>query len=149
MSLISGWLELAGRDSSTIPQILRINADDQLQVDVVPTTKRAIEAAAVPSTEADVWTPGLAATAYLDVVFELVNIDGTNDATGVRLGIDYGNDGAASNAYFCFDITLTAGEVGTRLGPYRIWGDDAIRAEADAANDATLHVFIVEEGTAI
>ncbi len=110
--------------------------------------KRPIEAIAIPAAEADVWTPGLAATVYMDVEFELVNVDGTVDATGVWLGIDYGNDGAASDAYFCTNITLTVSEVGTRLGPYRIWGDDAIRAVCALADDAVLHVYILNEGTA-
>jgi hypothetical protein len=113
-----------------------------------PAFKRPVEAIAIPAAEADVWTPGLLVTVYLDVEFELVNVDGTNDATAVWLGIDYGNDGGASDEYFCTNITLTAGEVGTRLGPYRIWGDDAVRAVCALANDAALHVYIVGEGTA-
>jgi hypothetical protein len=108
-------------------------------------TMRVVQGIAVPAAEADVWTPALGATVYLDVEFELVNVDGTNDATA-SVGIDYANDGDASNRYFVRTVNVLAGEVGVRVGPYRIRGDDAIRAVANAASDVELQVYILEEG---
>jgi hypothetical protein len=111
--------------------------------------RRAVEAVAIPAAVADVWTPGLAATVYMDIEMEVVNVDGVNDAVLEDLGIDYGNDGAAIDRYFVREVAMPAGEAGKRFGPYRIWGDDAIMAEANAAGDLELHIYILEEGTAL
>jgi hypothetical protein len=110
--------------------------------------KRPIEAIAITTSLADVWVPALTSAVYLDIELEVVNIDGTNDATLSALGVDYGNDEGAINKSFATSIVIPAGEVGFRIGPYRIWGDDAIMAQASANGDLVLHIYIVEEGVA-
>lgn len=139
-----------GKDSGGAIDPFRTNANMQQQIEVVDGTssqKRVVDPIAVPAAEDDVWTPGLGSTIYLDVEFEFANVDGTNNAE-VSLGIDVGNDGAASNSYWLVDYDLVAKSLPIRLGPYRIGGDDAIRAVAEAANDVVLSVFIIREGTA-
>jgi hypothetical protein len=111
--------------------------------------RRPVEAVAVPAAVADIWAPGLTSSEYMDVVFEVVNVDGTNDAVLEDFGVDYGNDAGAIDRYFGREIAFPAGEVGQHFGPHRIWGDDAIMAEANFANRLEVHVYIVEEGTAL
>jgi hypothetical protein len=137
---------LYGEDGAGAIDRLIVNP---IQVTSVAPDKRPVEAVAIPNAVADIWTPGLANTVYMDVELEVVNVDGANDAVLEDLGIDYGNDGAAINRYFAREVAMPAGEAGKRFGPYRIWGDDAIMAEADAAARLELHIYILEEGTAL
>lgn len=140
---------LLGKDAGGNIDALRTNASQQLEVDISGTESRnPIEGIAVPAALADVWVPGGANTYFYDIMLELVPIDIANNATGVTVGVDYGNDGAAINHYFCRNITVPTSAIGTWLGPRRIWGDDAIMAEATSgANDLELYIHILREGT--
>ncbi|HUW95147.1 MAG TPA: hypothetical protein VMW58_05130 [Anaerolineae bacterium] len=140
---------IIGADAAGNLDTLRTNADHELIVDVDGSTSRnPIEGIAVPAALADIWTPGGANTYFYDIMIELVPIDVANNATGVTVGVDYGNDGAAIDHYFCRNITVNTSVVGTWIGPRRIWGDDAIMAEATSgANDLEAYIHILREGT--
>jgi hypothetical protein len=142
-----------GKDSGANEDPLRTNANQQLQVEVVDGTskqQRVVDPFLIPAVEADVWAPGLANTIYVDFEFELVNMDGTNDATGVDIGIDLGDDGGGTpDFYLLKSAELSAKGVGLRKGPYRMGGDDAITGVAAAANDVVMHVYIIKEETAV
>ena len=138
-----------GADVAGNLDTLRTNADHELIVDIAGTKSRnPVEGIAIPLALADVWVPGGANTYFYDIMLELVPIDIAADATGVTVGVDYGNDAGAIDTYFFRNITLTTSEIGARVGPHRIWGDDAIMAECTSgANDAQLLIHILSEGT--
>ena len=137
-----------GKDSDSNIDPLRTNANQQLQVEVVSgssNTRRVVDAVAVPAAIADVWTPGETSSEYLDFYFEVVNIDGTN-TVDVDVGVDLENGGTV-DYYFMYQEEIPAGG-SVRKGPYRIGGDDAVMANASAASDAVLHIYVTEEGDA-
>ena len=145
----SQYVLLAGHDASGNIQEILTATDGTLQVSTEgTTTKTVVDAVAIPAVEADVWDPGTDATEYFDIELEITPIDISNDATGVSVGVDYGDTGSTDH-YYVRGITVTAAEVGIRIGPYRIGGDDTIRAVCANADDASLHIFIKEEGTAV
>ena len=110
--------------------------------------RRVVDPITIPAAEAAVWTPALGAGRYLDFEFEVINEDGTTDVTQVDVGIDIGTTGA-TNRYLLKDVTLPEGGVGIRKGPYRIGGDDSLRANAVAVLQAVLYIYIIREGDAI
>lgn len=136
---------LMGDDSGT-PEGVALNSDHQLQVELVEGPKRVIDAAAVPNGIADVWVLGGANTEYVDLEFEVVNIDGAADVD-VDVGVDLA-DGGGVDYYFMFQETVPAGG-SVRKGPFRIGADDAVMANASAANDAVIHFYITGEGSAV
>lgn len=144
------YVLLAGRDASDNIQECLVATDGTLQVSSTSTSqsRTVVDAVAIPAAVADVWDPGTDNTDYFDIEFEIVPIDTSNDATGVEVGVDYGDSSGAIDRYFVRGLTVTSQEVGVRLGPYRIGGDDVIMAACDNADDAELHIYIVDEGTA-
>lgn len=110
-------------------------------------TKKVVDAVAVPAAEADVWDPGGTSSDYYDIEIEIVNVDGTNAATALSVGVDVGDTGSTTY-YLIYNTSIPAASVGTRIGPYRIGGDDVIRAVTTNALDAILVIYVVDEGTA-
>lgn len=145
---IDGKIKLRAYDPDGTHIGVAANSSGHLIIDTTGGVGRVVDGIAIPSTQADVWTPGLAATVYMDVEFEFVNMTAADDVLE-RFGIDYANNSDAINRYLAsWDIPIRTGEVGPRIGPFRIGGNDAIRAEAKTASTIEMHVYIIKEGTA-
>lgn len=99
-----------------------------------------VPSAEVPAPEGDVWNPGAAGTVLYEFCFLVTNNDAGGAAVTVSVGIDVGAVGAlAAPEYVMFEeVVPYPGTSGWR-GPFVMNGDDAVRAEASVANDASIH----------
>ncbi len=131
-----------GEDSGGNVDPLRTNADQQLQVEVVPLERPIqLDAILLPSTDAALLDGSAVFTSggVYEVTFNVVNIDGTNPALGVTVGIDLAGGGSVAAAeQLMVNVTIPAGG---RTGDITVTmaADDDIFGGATSANDAAMH----------
>ena len=133
---------LYGKNSSAVLKSLRVNANDQLQVEIIEGSHVQVDPVLIPNVEGLLWNPGTTSASLYKVMFKIVNSTAT-DVTGVNIGQDIGAGGSLSAAeYWEQGLIIPGNGHSGWLGPHLIPGDDRVRGVAGTNNVLGIHWLI-------
>lgn len=133
---------LYGKNSSAALKSLRVNANDQQQVEVIEGSFIQVDPVLIPNAEGLLWNPGTTNSIYYKVMFNIVNST-SSDVTGVKVGQDIGAGGSLSAVEYWVQGMIVPGNGASGwYGPFLIPGDDRVRGVAGTNNVLGIHWLI-------
>lgn len=126
---------------------LELDGDGNLRITVLEgvslVTKRLVDPVAIPNVGAAIWTPGLAATVFLDYEVFIVNManPAANVTVGMRVNVTGGTD-----RYLLRAFVLNSGYSYPLPFTVRMGGNDVLWAECSAGTSVEAHIRVTDEG---
>ena len=131
-----------GKTSGGTIGALRINPNNQLQVEIIEGSYIQVDPLLITNSESLLWNPNAASSVYYKVMFNIVN-SSSSDVTGVNVGQDIGAGGSLSAAeYWVQGLIVPANGSSGWYGPFLIPGDDRVRGVAGTTNVLSIHWLI-------